>query len=186
MSALTLAAVISLATACVPADAHIRDRLVAHAMVESGLDPLALHDNTTNTAYRPIDETAAWVLASQLLASGHSVDGGIAQINSQHWSRWQLRGRRLVDAKTNLCVGAVILIQDYEAACRYNTGKPNCGGNYPAMVAQAMRQIEQRAETAEVSPESTPKQPDPCADVPSWDLWAMQECRERQHKERDQ
>lgn len=184
MAALELAAVLSLAATCVPADMpKLRQRMIAHALVESGFDPLAIHDNATRAVYRPrtVDE------AQRIVASlhDHPLDAGIAQVTRGNWDKTGLRSpRQLFDATANFCAGTIILAQDYEAACRYSTGKPNCEPNYPAAVDRAQSVIRRRtdATTAEVPVDTTPPPPDPCADIPTWDLWAVQECRE-QHQE---
>jgi len=183
MSALALASVISLATACIP-DArfsHVRNRLVAHAMVESRHDPLAIHDNTTAKSHYPADVTEAQRLLSSL--AGHSVDVGIAQVTRANWRRLGLHEGNLFDPAANLCAGAVVLIQDYEAACRYNTGKPNCppGNFYAEAVDRAMRVIDGGMRTASETDirEVGPPPAAPCA-APKYDVWAQQECRDAQ------
>jgi hypothetical protein len=159
--------------------------MVAHAMVESGFDPLAIHDNATNAAYRP--RTIAE--AQQIIASlrGHPLDAGISQVTFTNWEKTGLRSSRLLfDATANFCAGTIILAQDYEAACRYNTGKPNCEPRYPAAVDRAQSVIRNmQNNTAEVPVDTErPQQRDPCSDIPSWDLWAQQECREHQEDDK--
>jgi hypothetical protein len=83
--------------------------MVAHAMVESGFDPLAIHDNATNAAYRP---------------------------------------RTIAEAQQSV-----------------------------------IRNMQNN--TAEVPVDTErPQQRDPCSDIPSWDLWAQQECREHQEDDK--
>lgn len=185
MAALELAAVLSLSTACVPADLpKLRQRMVAHAMVESGFDPLAIHDNGTKAVYRPRSIEEAQRIISSL--RGHSLDAGIAQVTRANWEKTGLRSPRLLfNATANFCAGAIILAQDYEAACRYNRGQPNCEPRYPAAVDHAQSVIRNMARdtTAEIPVDTErPFERDPCADIPTWDLWAVQECRE-QHQE---
>lgn len=138
---MTLAAVLSLASICIPPDMpKLRQRMVAHAMVESGFDPLAIHDNATKVSYRPQTIEHAERIVAQL--SGHPLDAGIAQITFANWEKTGLRSARLLfDATTNFCAGTIILAQDYEAACRYNTGKPNCENGYPEAIARAQAVI---------------------------------------------
>lgn len=188
MSALALPVVLSLATACIPDGrlSHIRDRLVAHAMVESGFNPLAIHDNTTQKSYFPSNLIEARRLLTSL--SGHSLDAGIAQVTRKNWQSLRLSVDNLFDAGANLCGGAVILIQDYEAACRYNTGKPNCpAGGYPQAVDRAMEVIWRGSANAvratEIPQSNQPSRP-PCDARPS-DVWGQTECRMRMEKEQN-
>ena len=182
-AALALSAVISLATTCIPDSrmSHVRDRLVAHAMVESGHNPLAIHDNTASKSYFPSDMSEANRVLTSL--AGHSVDAGIAQVTRANWQRLGLHAGNLFDPVTNLCAGAVILIQDYEAACRYNTGKPNCppGNSYAQAVDRAMQVIWRGARPTDLSINEVGKEAAPSAatcDAPSFDVWAQQECRD--------
>ena len=182
-AALALSAVISLATTCIP-DArlsHVRDRLVAHAMVESGHNPLAIHDNTAAKSHFPSDMAEAKQMLTSL--NGHSVDVGIAQITRANWPRLGLSERNLFDPVANLCAGAVVLIQDYEVACRYNTGKPNCppGNTYADAIDRAMRVISGSARPAgQVDIKEVGPQTPPC-DAPKFDAWAQQACRDAGH-----
>lgn len=178
MTALALAAVMSLATACIP-DArlsHVRDRLVAHAMVESGHNPLAIHDNTASKSYLPADMGEARRLLTTL--AGHSVDAGIAQVTRANWQWLGLGPENLFDPAANLCGGAVVLIQDYEAACRYNTGKPNCppGNLYAEAVNQAMERIKRDRVVIPLDQLKEIKRSSPC-DAPRYDVWGQLACR---------
>src|ERR1700750_1970421 len=67
MAVFELAAVAALAGACVPTLPHVRGRLIAHAMVESGFDPLAINDNTTKASYRFTEEAGGQRPTSQSL-----------------------------------------------------------------------------------------------------------------------
>src|ERR1700738_3505939 len=48
--------------------------IVAEAAVESGLDPLAIHDNTTGRTFRPSTMEEALQIAMQLDAAGGNYD----------------------------------------------------------------------------------------------------------------
>jgi type IV secretion system protein VirB1 len=50
------------------------ETLAAFAQHESGLDPNAVHDNTTGLSFHPEIAEAATALAASLLAKGHSLD----------------------------------------------------------------------------------------------------------------
>jgi type IV secretion system protein VirB1 len=120
--------------------------------VESGGDPLAIHDNTTNADYRPASPSAATALASGLIGLGHSVDLGLAQINSTNLPRLGLSARTVFDPCTNMRAGATILSEAYglarsnfgpgqfalrRAIGAYNTGSLSRGDRYIASVVAA-------------------------------------------------
>jgi type IV secretion system protein VirB1 len=76
---LTIPAALTLALSCAPSiDKYA---IVATAQRESGLEPLAIHDNTTGVSLFG-DEVPG--KAAQFIAAGHSVDLGLMQINSQN------------------------------------------------------------------------------------------------------
>ena len=79
VSALPLAVVLSLATQWGQPVAP--KTLAAEATVESGLDPLAIHDNTTGKTYRPATPTEAIDIANRLEKAGSDFDAGLMQIN---------------------------------------------------------------------------------------------------------
>jgi type IV secretion system protein VirB1 len=101
--------------------------------VESGGDPLAIHDNTSN-------------------GRGHSVDLGLAQINSANLPSLGLSVRAMFDPCTNVRAGATILSAAYRQAQAhfgpgqfalrraigaYNTGSLTHGDHYIAAVVAA-------------------------------------------------
>jgi hypothetical protein len=53
---------------------------------KSGLIALAIYDNVTERRYAPTSTAEAVRTASSLLGLGHSVDAGIAQVNSKKWA----------------------------------------------------------------------------------------------------
>ena len=73
--AMTLAAVLALASQCAP---NLDQNLIAGiAKHESGLNPLVLHDNTTSRSYAPGTVSEARALAADLIhVQGHRVDLG--------------------------------------------------------------------------------------------------------------
>jgi type IV secretion system protein VirB1 len=126
--------------------------MTAIVRVESGGDSLAIGDNTTRRSYYPHDRASAEVLARRLLDAGHSLDVGIAQINSMNFAGFGLNLHAIFDPCTNLSVGARILSGDYAFAARrygdgqvalrhaigmYNTGRLNGGARYIATVLAA-------------------------------------------------
>jgi type IV secretion system protein VirB1 len=124
----------------------------AIVQVESGGDPLAIGDNTTRRSYHPRARVTAEALARRLIAAGHSIDLGIAQIDDANLARLGLNVHTVFDACANLGAGSEILGQDYaiatlrfgagQAALRhaigmYNAGSLNAGASYVRRVMLA-------------------------------------------------
>ena len=103
-----------LAVTCAPGVAP--GTLAAVAAAESRLDPLAVYDNATHSAWRPRDRGKAVALAQQLIGAGHSVDLGLMQINSGNLSRLHLAVSGAFDPCVSLRAGARLLVEDYERA----------------------------------------------------------------------
>lgn len=101
---------------CAP-DVGVRT-MTAIVQVESGGNPLAIHDNTLGRSFAPHDARQAVVWANQLLAMHHSVDLGLSQINSANLPRLGLSVTEAFDACSNLSAGSMILAADYRAAVR--------------------------------------------------------------------
>ena len=92
--------------------------------VESHGNPNAIHDNTTDRSYFPAAQADAITLASGLVAAGHSVDLGLAQINSGNLPGLGLTVADMFDPCTNLRAGSRILSGDYsEAVNRFGPGQ---------------------------------------------------------------
>jgi type IV secretion system protein VirB1 len=132
--------------------------MAAIVSVESGGDPLAIHDNTISRSYHPRDRAGAEAIAQKLLAARHSLDLGIAQINDVNLRAQGLNVRTVFDACANLGAGARILSRDYVFATRrygagqialrhaigmYNTGMLDAGGGYIRSVLLAAGVTEQ-------------------------------------------
>jgi type IV secretion system protein VirB1 len=126
--------------------------MAAIVAVESGGDPLAIGDNTTRHSYHPPDRATAEAIASRLIAAGHSVDLGIAQINDANVAHLALNLHTVFDGCANLSAGAEILAQDYAIATRrfgagqvalrhaigmYNGGSLDAGASYVRRVMLA-------------------------------------------------
>jgi type IV secretion system protein VirB1 len=124
----------------------------AIVQVESGGDPLAIGDNTDRQSYHPPDRAAAEALAGELVAAGHSLDLGIAQINQANLARLGLTLSTVFDPCTNLGAASAILAEDYAIARRrfgagqvalrhalgmYNAGSLDGGANYVRRVMLA-------------------------------------------------
>ena len=97
---------------------------------ESGGNPLALHDNTTGKSYRPVILAQAAKLVSDLINQGHSVDIGLAQINSKNLPGLNLDAKQALDPCTNIHAAQIILLRGWKesggdlrgALAAYNTG----------------------------------------------------------------
>ena len=130
---------------CAPAIAPIT--MAAIVQQESAGNPLALHDNTTGRGYRPASVAGAARIARELIAQGHSVDVGLAQINSRNLSILGLDVERALDPCENLHAAQTLLLGGWGRAgtlmgmlSAYNTGQvaSTRGADYGAGVyAQA-------------------------------------------------
>jgi type IV secretion system protein VirB1 len=124
---LPLATVISLAATCAPQVAP--ETLAAGARVESGFSTLQIYDNSARRSYEPGTKDEAIALAKELAGHGHSIDLGLAQINSRNiqspWgSGWlHISLEETFDECANLRAAA----EELTLWSRYNTGNPERG-----------------------------------------------------------
>jgi type IV secretion system protein VirB1 len=139
---LPLAIVSQLAASCAPGVAA--STLIGIARVESQLDPLAVHDNTTRQSYAPPSKDAAVTLAQSLISAGHSVDSGLMQINSSNLGWLALSIPDAFEPCASLAAGAKVLT----SLSRYNSGSPT------ASIPYAVRVL-----TAAADPNSPPGRP---------------------------
>jgi type IV secretion system protein VirB1 len=137
---------------------------VAVAAAESGLDPLAIRDNTADMVWRPKDRRKALWLAEKLVAAGHRLDLGLMQIDSANLARLHLTLSQAFDPCASMRAAATLLTADYKLALggvgegvvaasgqrallaaisRYNTGDPVRGfhNGYVARVVIAARYV---------------------------------------------
>ena len=121
---LTLA-VLTLAASLSSCAAGVSPRTMAAVVsVESGGWPLTIHDNTNDRSYTFRDRRQAETTAKALLAAGHNIDLGLAQINSSNLSGLHLSPAQVLDPCTNLRAGATILRHAYAAAAqRFGAGQ---------------------------------------------------------------
>lgn len=136
---LALATFAHLAAACGPS-VH-PDTLTAVARTESGLNTLAIYDNTQKKVVAANSEAMASAIVSDLIRKGHSVDIGLMQVNSGNFGRLRLSVSDAFDACKNIAAGARVLSEGYRppapgaytgfavdtALSRYNTGTPSAG-----------------------------------------------------------
>jgi type IV secretion system protein VirB1 len=92
--------------------------IVAEAMVESGLDPLAIHDNTTGRTFHPATVKEAMQISTQLDATGGNYDVGLMQINRRNFDWLHLTLANAFDPRHSIEAGAAIMV----SMSRYNTG----------------------------------------------------------------
>lgn len=104
--------------ACAPEAAP--DTMAAIIAVESGGWPYAINDKTARRSYRPRTRAEALRVAAAALRAGHSVDVGIAQVNSGNFRAFNVDAATMLDPCANLRVGSAILANAYRtAAARY-------------------------------------------------------------------
>ncbi len=118
--------------------------MAAIVQQESGGNPLLLHDNTAKITLRPKNIAEATSLAQALIRSGHSIDIGLAQINSRNLSAMKLGIEDALDPCTNLRAAQSVMKVAWEqsghdlrrALAAYNTGKTttSTGAHYSAQV----------------------------------------------------
>ena len=163
MSALAIGSALAMALACSPRvgssqPAVSPDVLISVASTESGLDPLAIHDNATGAALHPVTRGAAIALAYRLIAANHRPDLGLMQINSPaNLRRTGLTVEFAFDPCASIHAGAQVLLDDYQdgattwekqvavlrALSAYNTGSDTAGLTtyVPSVLASAHKVI---------------------------------------------
>jgi type IV secretion system protein VirB1 len=126
---------------CAPQVAPVT--LAAIVQQESGGNPLALHDNATGKSYRPADMAEAAQLARELIAQGHSVDIGLAQINSRNLPSLGMTVDQVLQPCENLRAAQAVLLSGWKRSgdlratlSAYNTGRlsSQVGAAYGAKV----------------------------------------------------
>lgn len=101
-----------------------RREVAAIVLVESSGRPYALDEIGRSRSLYPATLGGAVKAADAMLASGHPVAVGLAQINSQNVSRFHLEGRNLFDGCTNLEVAQEVLADCYGLAGRAVSSRP--------------------------------------------------------------
>ena len=121
---------IELLLACAPAV----DPVTMSAIVkqESAGHPWSINDNNGKKSYRMKTKQEAVLKATELISTGHSIDMGLAQINSKNLRWLGLSVAQVFNPCTNVSAGAKVLTQVYQktgslqaALSMYNTGKQN-------------------------------------------------------------
>lgn len=173
----------ALAARCAPAVPS--ETLEAVASTESGLDPWALHDNTTGVSVTAGSLEGAFADARRWIGRGDSLDLGLMQINSANLGALGMTIRAALDPCASLAGGAAVFQAAYAggktsaeqqaallmALSRYNTGSPFKG----IMDGYARRVI--AAADAGASPRTSRAAPGATTALvgkpPSWNVWAM-------------
>ena len=83
---------------------------------ESGGAPYALDDDSTHIVYHPVSYVGAARLAAELIGAGHSVDLGLAQVNSGWLPALHLTAAEILEPCENLRAGSLILLRAWRAA----------------------------------------------------------------------
>jgi type IV secretion system protein VirB1 len=175
---MTVVAVLALAHQCAPTVAP--ETIVSIAKAESGLNPLAIHDNATGQRYMPAAVNEAVTLATGLIAGEHhNIDLGLMQINSANLAASNLRIADAFDACHSIEVGARILSDAFQRALRsalstYNTGDQQRGidNGYVARVEAAATTVPAIAPAAPVVPQRMPAAPSGVPTGVGWDVFA--------------
>jgi len=128
--------------------------MAAIVKVESGGNPYAIGDNTARSRVTPSPKSAheAARVALELLRLGHSLDLGLAQINSKNLKAHGVSVEDVFEPCTNLKVGSTILSNFYlksvekygvgevslfHALSAYNTGSFYRGPDYVGRILSA-------------------------------------------------
>jgi len=90
--------------------------MAAIVKTESGGNPWSIGDNTITLRAKPRSKEEAITKANELIAQGHNIDLGLAQINSNNLKWLGLTVEQVFDPCTNLKAGAKILADAYQRA----------------------------------------------------------------------
>jgi type IV secretion system protein VirB1 len=177
----TLSVVAALALAHQCGASVAPETVVSIAKTESGLNPLAIHDNATGLSYSPDSANEAIALATSLiLGQHHSVDLGLMQINSVNLATSDLDIAHAFDPCHSIETGARILSNAYHRALRvalstYNTGDQQRGidNGYVARVEAAATVLPVIAPAVPAAAPQTPATPSGTPAHTGWDVFAQ-------------
>lgn len=195
-------AVAQLAATCAPSVHPETMAALVHA--ESGRSPYAIGVNGPGGgSLVPSTREQAVSLASRLIAAGHSIDLGLAQLNARYNAARRITLSEVFDPCTNLAVAGRVLTTCFErqpasldaqaklrrALSCYNTGGDTAGltNGYvvrvqasAGIVVPAIRLAGEAAPPSSTPNSTLPSQVAPqalCA--PRWDPWASVDCERR-------
>lgn len=89
------------------------DTLTAIVDVESGGDPLAIHDNANGRTYHPKTRVEAVRLLKALMASGANIDVGLGQVDTENFAHYHLTADNAFNVCRNIRAAGNILTVDY-------------------------------------------------------------------------
>jgi type IV secretion system protein VirB1 len=179
-SALSTTTFSTLAARCAPSVPEWM--LSAVARTESNFHPWVLHDNTARVSDDPPSLTAAETEAVAWMATGHSVDLGLMQINNSNLPALGMTVDEALDPCASLAAGAAVLRSAYGgdpvkdgqqtallmALSIYNTGSPLKGimNGYARSVMRNASAIPVSAYLPITASNAAPDMP------PAWDVSA--------------
>jgi len=85
---------------------------------ESRGNPFAIDDDTARRVYFPPNRATAEAIAARLLAAGHVIDVGYAQLNSRNFASFGLDIHAAFDPCRNVSAGGTLLLSAYAAAIK--------------------------------------------------------------------
>ena len=100
------------------------DTMTAIVQTESEGNPWAIGVNGAGAVRQPSSKAEAIQVASDLIARGHNIDMGLAQINSANLVWLKLTVKQVFDPCTNLRAGAFILTDNYRRAISGGEERP--------------------------------------------------------------
>lgn len=176
---LSLTAALALAHQCAAAIAP--ETVVSIAETESGLNPLAIHDNATGLSYAPASANDAIAAATNLILSQHhSVDVGLMQINSANLTASNLDIAHAFDPCRSMDAGARIFSTAFHRAMHaalssYNTGDPQRGidNGYVARVEAVATALPVISPAMSQAPQQTPATSSGTTARGGWDVFAQ-------------
>lgn len=96
--------------------------MAAIVRVESSGNPFAINDNTSGRRYFPTSRAEATMILTRLVAAGHQVDAGLAQIDSENFVHYGLTTSTVFSVCQNIRAGAAIFQAGYRMAVRAGYG----------------------------------------------------------------
>lgn len=87
--------------------------MVALVLNESALNELVIGDNTSHRVYKPASRAEAVALAQSLIGQGHSIDMGLAQINSHTAGRIGLPVSEAFDPCASIAAAGRLMVSTY-------------------------------------------------------------------------
>jgi hypothetical protein len=125
---------LSLIVACAPFVSS--GTMSAFVQERSHGNPYAIHDSVSKRSVYPKDEADAIATARRLIASGHRIDAGLAQIGSAEWPALGLSVETVFDPCRNLAAAERLLVANHEGRSVAGTG-----GAAPGDIARLVHKL---------------------------------------------